>query len=258
MIAHNNRTLKLTLAYDGTNYRGWQIQPESPTVQGELEGAVATITGEYIRVRGAGRTDAGVHALGQVCSFTAEMRLTTDEVKRALNSLTPGDILIRDIIEVDEGFNPRGDAVGRWYRYVITTRYTPFNRLYRHYFSKTLNIERMREAGKRLPGVHDFTAFTVDAGEQMTTRTMTDFQISCKGDDILIDFLSPGFLRKQVRLMVSALIKAGTGEIEPREMDDIIASKDNTRPGAPVPPDGLYLMRVFYPPEEVSFAEISI
>jgi tRNA pseudouridine38-40 synthase len=240
------RTFKLTVAYDGTNYSGWQIQPEEPTVQGELKRVISTITCEDIRITGAGRTDTGVHAEGQVASFSTEVRMTTGVLKTALNSLLPDDIYIKDVEEVDNEFHPRKDARLRWYRYIITRKFSPFTRNYKYYFNDHLNIELMKESAEKLMGEHDFSAFTVDADEQKTERALYELSITESGNDILLDFKSLSFLRRQIRLMVSTLIKAGQGKIKPDDIPNIFKSRDNTRPGPPSPPYGLYLMEINY------------
>jgi len=244
------RNFKLVLQYDGTNYHGWQLQRDVPTIQGVLEEAVERVVGRKARVHASGRTDAGVHALGQVVHFKAETDTSPQELKTALNEGLPGDIRVVSAEEVPLSFHSRYDASTKVYAYTILNcrvlgRYRA-NSAY--VFSQELDLEKMREAASYLIGTHDFSSFGVNPGRAVDEpiRTIKRLELRREGHYIFIEVEADGFLYKMVRSIVGTLVKVGVGKIEPEEMLAILHSKDRCRAGATVPAHGLCLLEVKY------------
>ncbi len=245
------RNIKLTIEYDGTNYSGWQIQENGPSIQAELEKALLLITKENCKVAGSGRTDAGVHARGQVASFMTNSRIPEDRFAYAMNSVLPQDIVIKDSREVDSGFHARYSAVGKKYSYILLNSRFP-SPLLRHYayhitYCEKLDIESMRQAAACFIGPHDFYGF-MSAGSKVTdtVRTIYDIQIAKEADQVKLVFRGNGFLYNMVRIMTGTLLDAGIGKIQAAAMPGIIASKDRRRAGSTAPAHGLYLDEVYY------------
>jgi tRNA pseudouridine38-40 synthase len=245
------RRLALLVEYDGTAYGGSQHQTNAPTVQGALEGALSSLTGEQIRVTLAGRTDAGVHAIGQVAAFNTATRHSTPVVLRGTNAALPRDIAVRAVREVDAGFNPRRQATGRWYRYTL---HTGSHRLalLRHsawHAGPALNLEAMTAAAEALIGVHDFAAFTrpSEALSRSTVRCIRRVSLSgAAGRLVYVDVEGNAFLRNMVRRIVGALVDVGRGKNSVGEFEALVAE---ARPGAAsmlAPARGLCLMKVRY------------
>ena len=247
------RTLRLTLAYDGTDYAGWQVQPDQLTVQEVVERAVQKITGSPVRILASGRTDAGVHALGQVASFRTDTRLTTDVLHRALNGELPPAVAILDVAEVPEGFHPIRDAARKRYRYTI--RDGPvrdvFDRRYSWHYRRRLAADSMHRAAGKLQGTHDFAAFqTSGAPRQSTVRTI--FEISVRRgrggqcDVIALEVEADGFLYNMVRTIVGTLVEVGRGAQCETWVSEVLASADRRQAGPTAPPQGLFLLCVTY------------
>jgi len=243
------KTIKLTLEYVGTNYCGWQTQPNGISVQKVLEDCLKKITGEDIRVHGSGRTDSGVHAEEQVAHFRAETRLDASAFQRALNSLLPEDIVVKDSAEVSPDFHAQFSQKGKRYRYAILNRRHPsaFLRPFVWHFPYALNVERMREAAGYLVGEHDFAAFQAAKSDiKSTVRRLTLLEIHERDGQILIFFEGNGFLKHMVRIVVGTLVEIGSGYRKPEEMKEILASRDRKKAGRTAPPHGLCLEKVFY------------
>jgi len=247
------RTIRLTLAYDGTDYAGWQVQPDHLTVQGVVESALERITGGPVRILASGRTDAGVHALGQVASFRTPARLTTDVLHRALNGELPPDIAILDVAQVPEGFHPIRDAVRKRYRYTI--RDGPvrdvFDRRYSWHYRRRLDADSMHRAAGQLLGTHDFAAFqTSGAPRQSTVRTIFDISVGRgrggQSDVITLEVEADGFLYNMVRTIVGTLVEVGRGARLETWVGEVLASADRRQAGLTAPPQGLFLLRVTY------------
>lgn len=243
------RHIKLILQYDGAAYAGWQRQRDAPTVQGTLEKAIASVIGEPCRVTGAGRTDAGVHALAQVAAFRTGSRIPVERIPAALNSRLPQDIRVLSAEEVDEGFHPRYDARSRVYTYVILNRPSPsaFLRHYAYHFSGTLNIPAMHRGIGYLLGRHEFDAYRALGSNPRTTWcTVLQATVRRRGDFVLITVEADRFLRHMVRMITGTLIRVGTGKLPPEAVAEFLERKDNQLTGPVVPPHGLYLVRVSY------------
>jgi tRNA pseudouridine38-40 synthase len=246
------RTFKLTIAYDGTAYAGWQRQAGVDTIQARVEAAVADIEGRAVAVHGAGRTDAGVHAWGQVASFQLEHGIDGRVLGRALNAKLPDDIRVRKVETVPPSFHARFLARGKSYRYRInrTPVANPMERRFAWHIAKTLDLGAMRQAGAMLIGRHDFAAFQTaasDATVRTTIRTVLDLGVDDGSDDIVaIDVAGDGFLRYMVRTIVGTLVQVGLGRRPVAEMAEILASRTRDKAGPTAPPHGLFLVAVDY------------
>jgi len=240
---------RITLAYDGADYFGWQTQLDQPTIQDVLNGALEKFEGAPVTTHAAGRTDAGVHAEGQVVSFRLTREWEGGALRRALNGNLPPDIRALEALPADEDFHARFDAKSKTYRYRIYLAevMNPFLVRYAWHYPYPLDVEKLAEEGKELLGMRDFTAFTVADCEAKTfTRTITEVSVERDGPTLKIFFAGDGFLRYQVRKMVGALIESNRGRLKARTISELIESKDRALVGAPVPARGLTLMKVGY------------
>lgn len=243
------KNFKLTIEYDGTNYHGWQIQKNDPTIQEEIQTALLTMTGEKITLTGSGRTDAGVHALGQVANFISKTELEPDNFLNGLNSLTPDDIIIRDCCLVDDEFHARFRAKSKTYQYRIVNRKTPsaVGRQYEWFVHQKLDIEAMKKAIQYIRGEHDFKAFEGTGSPRAhTVRTVMEADIECKGERIVFQIKATGFLRYMVRNITGTLVNVGLSRITPYDVKIILDSQDRSLAGPTAPPHGLFLVYVEY------------
>lgn len=270
------RWLKLTVAYDGAAYAGWQVQPDKPTVQGVFEAAWHQITQEPVRVTAAGRTDAGVHALGQVVGLSTESRLPNEDLQRALNAVLPEDVAVRTVEDAREGFHATYDALGKRYRYQIYNSRvrSVVDRHYTWHYPHLLDAAAMHRAGQALVGRHDFSSFesagserpdsvrtihelTVAHGvgtllrpETVTTDSSGQSQKSPDpfraSDHITIEIAGDGFLYNMVRTIVGTLVEVGRGTRDHDWLAAVLAARDRRRAGQTAPPHGLFLVNVVY------------
>lgn len=257
------RTLKLTIAYDGTDFAGWQRQATDRSVQAAIEDALAPIEGERVVVTGAGRTDAGVHAAGQVASLVLRASIARDTLRRALNATLPPDVRILQIDEAADGFNAQFAATQKTYRYWIWAGgiVPPALRRYVWHVPQALDVDSMNEAAASLIGRHDFAAFQGAGGEVKTTeRHLLASQVerwpietatvimppAATGDLLVYEVTGTGFLRHMVRNIVGTLIEIGLGRRAASDMQGIVASRNRGRAGATAPPHGLVLWDVRY------------
>lgn len=254
------RNIKLVIAYNGAAYRGWQRQADGlETVQQHVEEAAGRVLGEPVTVFGAGRTDRGVHAAGQVASFhTENQAVPLRGLRRAMNSRLPGDIAIVSAEEVPESFHASRSAVAKTYRYrihVAPVRPVHLHRLVYHYW-RPLDVVRMRAAAVRLIGEHDFQAFA-SAGDlrENTVRTITRCDVAEAGKETHVTVQGTGFLYHMVRNIVGTLVEVGRGRWAPDCIDTILASRDRRNAGPTAPPDGLTLLCVHYNPEDLRVEE---
>ena len=241
--------IKLIVAYDGTDYVGWQYQPNGMSVQQRLEQAIAGLTGQVHAVHSSGRTDAGVHALGMVCHFVSERKLPLKAWREGLNSHLPQDIAVRQAEFVDEEFHARFAATAKHYRYTIL-RDAIRQPLYRRtswQVKAVLELDRMRDAASRFVGRHDFTAFrTTGCAAETTEREIFALDLCEDGDLLYVDVRGGGFLKNMVRMMVGTLVEVGRGKREPQEISQMLSHPGSVAPALTAPAHGLCLMSVSY------------
>ncbi len=241
------KRIKLVVAYDGTNYQGWQIQRNGETIESMLNRALQSLTGEPIRVMGASRTDSGVHALGNVAVFDTEARMPGDKFSYALNQRLPEDIRIQASCEVPGDFHPRYQETVKTYEYRILNREFPLPscRLNTYFTYCTLDVDRMCQAAAFLTGEHDFKSFCAAGAQVKTTiRTIYDLQIRKDEDLLTIRITGNGFLYNMVRIIAGTLMKVGTGEWEPEYIEEILKAKDRRKAGPTAPAKGLTLLEI--------------
>ncbi len=243
------RNLKLTLSYDGTDFRGWQTQPGFRTVQETLEQAISTLTGERIRVNASGRTDTGVHALGQVVNLYSNTVHAPEVLVRAINAHLPADVAVSEVVDVPQSFDANRDAKRKLYRYVIHDGPVAdvFLRRYCHHSKHRLDTAAMRQAAEPLRGRHDFHSFETDWPNRMSSvRTITHLTVNRLGDWIWLDVEADGFLYNMVRAIAGTLINVGRGHWPAARVAEILEAEDRREAGPTAPAQGLFLMRVLY------------
>lgn len=245
---------RATVEYCGTDFQGFQVQAQGRTVQGELEKAIERVTQTQVRILGAGRTDAGVHASGQVIAFDVAWRHTTQALHRALNAVLPADIAIRQLTATRATFHPRFDAKRRRYRYIILNQpiRSPLWARYAHHVPKPLNVEAMREASRWFIGSHDFAAFGKPTYGESTVRHvmqaewLTEHLKGIEGKFLIFEITANAFLYRMVRNVVGSLLRVGRGELAPAEVLALLEARDRAAVGPPAPACGLYLVEVEY------------
>src|SRR5277367_6953712 len=248
------RYFKLTIAYDGTDFHGWQFQAGQPTIQGEIVSVLRRITQENIQLHGAGRTDAGVHALGQIGSFRTQSTLSAAEFQRALNAILPPTIRIMQAEETGPQFNARWSAKGKIYRYRIYRGKVVPPMLHRYvlHYPFPLDEDAMRAAATRFVGIHDFSSFAASTGseEEDKDRSMereifsADLSRSPDGEELVFTVHGRSFLRYMVRKIVGTLLDVGRGKLTPPDIDRLFALKDRSKSGPTVPSQGLTMVQV--------------
>jgi tRNA pseudouridine38-40 synthase len=248
------RYFKLTIAYDGTDFHGWQFQINKPTVQGEIVSVLRRLTQENVVLLGAGRTDAGVHALGQVGSFRTQSALSAGEFQRALNALLPPTIRIVDAEETGPDFSARWSAKGKVYRYRIYRGKVVPPILWRYvlHYPFPLNEQAMSDAAARFVGVHDFTSFAASTGSEDDDKERnmereiysTELKRIEDGQELWFTVHGRSFLRYMVRKMVGTLLEVGRGKLAPDDIDKLYQLKDRSKSGPTVPPQGLFMIKV--------------
>ena len=240
----------LTLAYDGTRFGGFQKQGNNDnTIQKTLEDVFSNILSEDIEIIASGRTDAGVHAYGQVINLITSSSLEKNEILRKANEALTSDIVCKSIEQVDLRFHSRYNATSKKYLYRILNDKigNPFTRKYSYHYDKTIDIEKMVEGSKRLLGTHDFRAFSSDKRKKKSTvRTISKIDIEKNSNEINITIEGDGFLYNMVRILAGTLLDVGTGKITVSQIEDILVSKQRSEAGAMLPPHGLYLMEVSF------------
>jgi tRNA pseudouridine38-40 synthase len=271
------RNIKLTLAYDGSCFHGWQIQPGQPTIQGALTDVVEKLTGEKLIVHGAGRTDAGVHALGQVANFKTHAGLGAEEFQRAFNALLPPEIRVVAAEEVGPDFHARWQARAKTYQYRLFRGrvVSPFDRRYVLHYPFPLDVEAMAAAARLFEGEHDFTSFAASSGSEEGDRdreptrllfrsdivTLTRPPLAASpgatteagpgqpgcGEELLYIVRGKSFLRHMVRKIFGTLLEVGKGKLTPEDIPKLFELRERSRSGPTVPPQGLYLVSVEYP-----------
>ena len=250
------RHFKLTIAYDGTDFHGWQIQANKPTVQGEIVAVLRRLTQENVQLPGAGRTDAGVHALGQVGSFRTQSSLSAGEFQRALNALLPPAIRIVSAEETGPDFSARWSAKGKVYRYRLYRGKVVPPMLWRYvlHYPFPLDEEAMKEAAAKFVGVHDFTSFAASTGSEDDDKERnmereiysTELKRADDGEELWFTVHGRSFLRYMVRKMVGTLLEVGRGKLSPADIETLYELKDRSKSGPTVPPQGLFMVRVVH------------
>ena len=243
------RNIKVRIEYDGKNFNGWQKQPDKLNIQGEIERAIYEVTGEQVDVIASGRTDAGVHSLGQTANFKIENDMPLEKIPLAINSKLKKTVRIQSAEEVEERFHSRYSCKGKKYRYIINN--APIeSALYRDYelhISQKLDLEKMKEAIKYFVGEHDFSAFkSSGTSSKNSVREIYSAEIIEDGARLRIELTGNGFLYNMVRIISGTLVEVGLGKIEPNQIPQIIESKDRGMAGRTLPPQGLYLVEVYY------------
>ena len=243
------RNIRLTIEYDGKCYNGWQKQPDKLNIQGEIERAIFNITKEEVELIGSGRTDAGVHALGQIANFKTNSNMPIEKMAIAINSQLKNSIIIKKAEEVDERFHSRYNAKQKTYRYVINnSEYgTAIYRNLQYCFPIKLDAEKMKEAAKYFEGEHDFKAFkSSGTSGKNSVRTIYKAEVRKEGDNIIIELTGNGFLYNMVRIIAGTLIKVGAGEFAPQEMQTILGACDRSVAGPTAPAHGLTMIGLEY------------
>ena len=244
------KRIKLTVAYDGTNYYGWQKQPDAITVEEVVNRELTRLLQEPIEVIGASRTDSGVHALGNVAVFDTDSRIPPEKISYALNARLPKDIVIQDSKEVPPDFHPRRTDCVKTYEYrILNTRFpVPTMRLYAHYVYKPLDVEKMQAAAAFLVGEHDFASFC-SAGSQVKETVRTIYRLDLKREGNIVSFQveGNGFLYNMVRIIAGTLIEVGIGSYPPERVREMLEARDRIRCGPKAPACGLTLVGIRYP-----------
>ena len=248
------RCFHLTVAYDGTDFFGWQWQPDRRTVQGAIEEAIERVTSERLRVAGSGRTDAGVHAYGQAVSFGSATRLEADVLMRALNANLPHDVRILDAREASSGFCAMRSSTGKRYRYMIHNAPIPdvFSRKRAWFVYDSLDVPAMHEAAQHLVGRHDFKTYETSGSPRVGTcrtireLTVTHGSIADTPERIVIEVEADGFLYNMVRNLVGTLVQVGKGKQPVAWPAEILAARDRRQAGPTAPSHGLYMLRVYF------------
>lgn len=241
--------VKILLEYDGSNYHGWQKQKNALGIQEIVEKAIYRVTGENVKVVGAGRTDAGVHARGQVANFHTNCRIPVERLPYAINSHLPEDIAVKGAEEVPADFHARYSAKSKVYSYTIYNGPfpSPLLRRYSYFYPRPLDVEAMREAAKAFIGVHDFSAFRASGSPvKSSVRKIMKLEVKKSGDLIIIEVEADGFLYNMVRIIAGTLLEVGSGKKKPEEIPLVIDSRDRERAGITLPAHGLCLERVVY------------
>ena len=247
------RNIKLVLAYDGTDFSGWQVQPSATTIQGTLAWAIGRVTGEKVLPQGSGRTDAGVHALGQVATFALESSIPAENLGKALSDILPASIRVLEAVEAPAQFHARKSARSKTYRYRMYrgTICPPFLARYLWHHPYPLNEDAMKQAAALLGGEHDFTSFAAvdpELGEEEASNVREVFCSSWEreGEELIFTIRGSGFLHHMVRNLVGTFVLVGKGTLEPSDMTRILAALNRSAAGPTAPANGLYLVGVEY------------
>jgi len=243
------RNIKLTIEYDGKDFNGWQKQPTKLNIQGTIEQAIKQITGEDVELNASGRTDAGVHALGQVANFKTNSQIPIEKFAIAINSKLKRSIVIKKAEEVDERFHSRLSCKKKTYRYIINNspEGTAIYRNLETHIPQKLDLSQMKKAIKYFEGEHDFKAFKASGtSSKSSVRTIYKADIYQENEKIFIEITGNGFLYNMVRIIVGTLVEVGLGKIKPEKIIDIIQQEKRENAGKTFPPNGLYLLKVMY------------
>lgn len=250
--------IMLVVAYDGTAYHGWQVQPGMPTVEGELNKALQELLQEEIQVTGGSRTDSGVHALCNVAVFDTQTRIPASKLSYALNQRLPADIRIQESRGVADDFHPRHCESRKTYEYrILNTEFSlPTKRLYTHFTYAPMDLEKMRRGADYLMGEHDFKSFCAAAATvESTIRTIYEISVRKQEQEIIIRVAGNGFLYNMVRIIAGTLMEIGRGNLEPEQMQMILEARDRAAAGPTAPACGLTLIKYEFPDAKLEFGE---
>lgn len=243
------RNIKLTIEYDGKKFGGWQKQPTKLNIQGEIEQAIKDITGEEVELNASGRTDAGVHSLGQVANFKTNSNIEIEKMAIAINSKLKKSIVIKKAEEVPDNFHARYSCKGKKYRYIINNSYqgTAIYRDLECHIPQKLDIEKMKKAIKYFEGEHDFKGFRASGtSSKNSIREIYKAEVIQNGERIIIELTGNGFMYNMVRIIAGTIVEVGLGKINPDQIPEIIEAKDRNKAGKTLPAHGLYLVEVYY------------
>ena len=243
------KRIKLLVAYDGTNYCGWQVQPNGTTIEGVLNAALSALLGEEIKVTGASRTDSGVHSLGNVAIFDTNSRIPAEKISFALNQRLPEDIAVQESCEVEADWHPRHCDSRKTYEYRILNRTFPLpnRRLDTYFYHHALDLQAMQQAAQYLVGTHDFKSFcSVNTQVEDTVRTIFSCDVTRSDDIITIRVRGSGFLYNMVRIIAGTLIQVGAGRMKPEQIPEILAACDRKCAGPTAPAQGLTMIGIEY------------
>ena len=244
------RNIKMIVCYDGSSFKGFQrLKDNDNTIQGKIEDVLSKLTGEKIEIIGSGRTDMGVHAIGQVINFKTNCKEPLSKIQNYLYKYLPESIVVKEIEEVNDRFHSRYNAKSKIYLYKIDNNkyHDPFNRKYSYHVDKKLDLDLMKEGAKYLLGEHDFSSFASSRSKKKShVRTIESIDIVKNNDLIEISIKGNGFLYNMVRIMVGTLVEVGLGKIKPSYIKEILEFKDRTKAGETAPAKGLFLYKVFY------------
>lgn len=243
------KRVKMIVAYDGTNYCGWQVQPNGVTIEEMLNKNLSELLGEDIQVTGASRTDSGVHSLGNVAIFDTNTRMPADKISFALNQRLPEDIVVQGSCEVDATWHPRYQESKKTYEYRILNRTfrMPTRRLDTYFYHHALDVEKMQEAADFLVGEHDFKSFaSIHSQAETSVRTIYSCDVTKSDDIITIRVTGSGFLYNMVRIIAGTLVKVGSGDIAPSQIEEILEKKDRSAAGPTAPAHGLTMIGIEY------------
>ena len=243
------KNYKFTICYDGSRYYGWEHQPDRDTIQGRLENVLSRLCGEEIKVIGAGRTDAGVHARAMTANAVFDTELDPDELRDYMNRYLPDDIAVKDVREAADRFHARYKAVGKLYRYTCYDGQVKpvFQRKYVTVLDYRPDLDAMRQAAKLLEGKNDYKSFCGNPRmKKSTVRIVDRIEITRKGSYIYMDFHGTGFLQNMVRILAGTLLEVGKGKRKPEEMTELLEARDRGKAGPTAPPGGLCLIKVDY------------
>ncbi len=244
------KNIKMIITYDGSRYYGWQrLTTSEPTIQGKLESVISEMAGSKVEIIGSGRTDAGVHATGQVANFHIDSTMSIEEMHHYINHYLPKDIVVTEILEVPERFHSRYNATGKKYVYYVWNHWahSPFQRKYSHHIAEELDIELMKEAATKLIGTHDFIGFSsLKKTKKATTRTINELNIEKKDNSLVFTFSGDGFLHNMIRIMMGSIIDVGLHKKELSHIDEVFEGKTRSHAGITFPPQGLFLEKVYY------------
>lgn len=244
------RNIKLKIAYDGGRYYGWQrLKDNDQTIQGKLESVISEMVQSYTEIIGSGRTDAGVHAKGQITNFHTDSTMTLEEMHRYINRYLPQDIVVKEITQVSDRFHSRYHAKSKKYTYYVWNHYThsPFHRKYSCHLPKKLDVPLMKEAAAKFIGTHDFIGFSsLKKTKKSTLRTINELNILSQDNLMSFTFVGDGFLYNMIRIIVGSLVEIGLHEKELLHIDKVLEKNVRSKAGITMPPHGLFLEEVYY------------